>query len=305
MPDKKYLIILFGPTGVGKTDTSIEIANHFKAEIFSCDSRQIYKELNIGVAKPDPEQLKSVKHHFINHVSVHDHYSIYQYEADSIKSLDKYFENHNCALMVGGSGLYIDAVINGVDEMPDPDPEIRKNLNDFFSKNGLEALRFELKKHDPVYYEQVDLKNPQRIIRALEMFYLTGKPFSEFRKNNNAKRSFEIIKIGIDLDREKLYQRINIRVDKMISEGLVQEAIDLYHLKNLTALKTIGYRELFDYINKKCSLDDAIELIKKNTRNYAKRQLTWFRRYSDTNWFIPTQNEELIKTIEQKVNNNK
>jgi tRNA dimethylallyltransferase len=305
MPNQKSLIILFGPTGVGKTDISIEIAQQFKSEIFSCDSRQIYKELNIGVAKPDAEQLKSVRHHFVDYVSVHDHYSIYQYEADSIKNLDKYFENNDIALMVGGSGLYIDAVINGVDEMPDPDPEIRKNLNEFFNKNGLEALRFELKKHDPVYYEQVDLKNPQRIIRALEMFYLTGKPFSEFRKNNNVERSFEIIKIGIDLDREKLYQRINLRVDKMISDGLVHEAYDLYHIKNLTALKTIGYRELFDYIDKKCSLNDAIELIKKNTRNYAKRQLTWFRRYSDTNWFFPNQKEELIKMIEQKVNNNK
>lgn len=305
MLNQKYLIILFGPTGVGKTDLSIEIAQKFKAEIFSCDSRQIYKELNIGVAKPDANQLKSVKHHFIDYVSVHNHYSIYQYEADSIKALDKYFENNDIALMVGGSGLYIDAVINGVDEMPDPDPEIRKNLNELFNQNGLEALRFELKKHDPVYYEQVDLKNPQRMIRALEMFYLTGKPFSEFRKNSSIQRSFEILKIGIDLDREKLYQRINLRVDKMISDGLVQEAYDLYHIKNLTALKTIGYRELFDYIEKKCSLDEAIELIKKNTRNYAKRQLTWFRRYSDTNWFLPNQNEELIKMIEQKVNNNK
>lgn len=305
MSNQKYLIILFGPTGVGKTDLSIEIAQKFKAEIFSCDSRQIYKELNIGVAKPGANQLKSVKHHFIDYVSVHNHYSIYQYEADSIKALDKYFENNDIALMVGGSGLYIDAVINGVDEMPDPDPVIRKTLNELFNQNGLEALRFELKKHDPIYYDQVDLKNPQRIIRALEMFYLTGKPFSEFRKNSNVDRSFGIIKIGIDLDREKLYQRINQRVDKMISDGLVQEAYDLYHIKNLTALKTIGYRELFEYIEKKCSLDEAIELIKKNTRNYAKRQLTWFRRYSDTNWFLPDQNEELIKMIEQKVNNNK
>jgi tRNA dimethylallyltransferase len=305
MPNQKYLIILFGPTGVGKTDLSIEIAQKFKAEIFSCDSRQIYKELNIGVAKPDANQLKSVKHHFIDYVSVHNHYSIYQYEADSIKALDKYFENNDIALMVGGSGLYIDAVINGVDEMPDPDPEIRKNLNELFNENGLEALRFELKKHDPVYYEQVDLKNPQRIIRALEMFYLTGKPFSEFRKNHYVKRSFDIIKIGIDLDREKLYYRINLRVDNMISDGLVQEAYDLYHIKNLTALKTIGYRELFDYIEKKCSLEDAIELIKKNTRNYAKRQLTWFRRYSDTNWFSPGQKTEIINFLNEKVNNNK
>lgn len=305
MLNQKNLIILFGPTGVGKTDISIEIAQQFNSEIFSCDSRQIYKELNIGVAKPDPEQLNLVRHNFIDFVSVHEHYSIYQYEADSIKELNKYFQTKNTALMVGGSGLYIDAVINGVDEMPDPDPEIRKNLNDLYKENGLEALRFELKKHDPIYYEQVDLKNPQRIIRALEMYYLTGKPFSDFRTKNNPKRNFNIIKIGIDLDREKLYQRINNRVDKMISDGLVQEVYDLYHIKNLTALKTIGYRELFDYIDKKCSLDEAIELIKKNTRNYAKRQLTWFRRYSDTQWFRPEQKIELLNFLIDKVNNNK
>lgn len=305
MPGKKALILIFGPTGVGKTDVSIKIAEHFNSEIFSSDSRQMYRELNIGVAKPDISQLNTIKHHFINSVSVHEHYSIYQYEADAIKSLTKYFLSNQIAIMTGGSGLYVDAVCNGIDEMPDHDSEIRKYVNDFYLKNGLEALRFELKKHDPDYYDEVDLRNHIRIIRALEMFHQTGIPFSEFRKKKSIIRDFEIIKIGIDLDREKLYEQINLRVDKMMAEGLLKEAYDLHQIKNLTALKTIGYRELFEYIDKKCSLNEAVELIKKNTRNYAKRQLTWFRRYQDTNWFKPHEVENIIAYIEEKIINNK
>lgn len=305
MPKKKTLVIIFGPTGVGKTDISIDIAEYFNSEIFSSDSRQMYRELDIGVAKPNISQLNKIKHHFINSVSVYEHYSIYQYEADVIKSLNEYFLSNDIAIMTGGSGLYVDAVCNGVDEMPDHDPEIRQSVNDFYQKHGLEALRFELKKHDPNYYNEVDLRNPIRIIRALEMFHQTGIPFSEFRKKSPVQRDFNIIKIGIDLDRDKLYDQINNRVDKMMTEGLLQEAHDLHQIKNLTALKTIGYRELFDYFDKKCSLNEAVELIKKNTRNYAKRQLTWFRRYQDASWFKPNEIKDIIAWIESQITNNK
>lgn len=301
MANLKTLVIIFGPTGVGKTDLSIETAKHFSSEILSCDSRQIYKELNIGVAKPEPHQLKEVKHHFIGTVSIDDHYSIYQYEAESTVLLEKYFESHDIAIMCGGSGLYIDAVCNGVDEMPDHDEEIRSQVNELYKTKGIEALRFELKKADPVYYSQVDLKNPNRIMRALEMFYQTGKPFSDFRSNQNTERNFKIIKIGINLDRALLYERINQRVDKMMENGLFEEATTFYSKRNLVALKTIGYRELFNVIEKTISLEDAVELIKKNTRNYAKRQLTWFRRYKDTVWFEPDKTNELNEYIKKEI----
>ncbi len=301
MTKQKTLIIIFGPTGVGKTDLSIEIAKHFNSEILSCDSRQMYKELNIGVAKPEPYQLEEVKHHFINSISIDDHYSIYQYEDDSIKLLDNYFKTKDIAIMCGGSGLYIDAVCNGVDEMPDHDQDIRDQVNELYKTQGIESLRFELKRADPEYYAQVDLKNPTRIMRALEIFIQTGKPFSEFRKNKMIERNFKTIKIGINLDRALLYERINLRVDKMMQDGLFEEAKRFYNKKNFVALKTIGYKELFSVIDKTISLDDAIELLKKNTRNYAKRQLTWFRRYDDTVWFEPDKIKELKEYLNSEI----
>ncbi|PLX06101.1 MAG: tRNA (adenosine(37)-N6)-dimethylallyltransferase MiaA [Marinilabiliales bacterium] len=300
---QKTLVILFGPTGVGKTDLSINLAQHFNSDIFSCDSRQFYKELGVGVAKPDNEQLQKVKHHFINSVSIHYHYSISQFETDTISKLHEYFKNRNIAFMVGGSGLYIDAITNGVDIMPDHDEKIRQEVIDFYKENGLEAIRFELKRIDPVYYEQVDLKNPQRILRAIEMFRLTGKPFSEFRKNKKIEREFQTVKVGINLDREILYKRINDRVDKMFQEGLLHEARDLYQFKGLVALKTIGYTELFSYIENEQNLDKTVELVKRNSRHYARRQLTWFRRYKDTEWFSPDNYKQIINFIESKINN--
>ncbi len=305
MSKNKTLVIIFGATGVGKTDISIEIAKYFNSEIFSADSRQIYNELGIGVAKPSIEQLNSIKHHFISTVSIHEHYSIYQYEHDCINALTKYFTKNNIAVMVGGSGLYIDAVLNGVDEMPDHDPEIREYVNELYEKNGIEYLRRELLKHDPEYYKIVDLKNQKRLIRALEIFYQTGKPFSQFRKNQIVERDFNTIKIGIDLDRNILYERINSRVDKMVKNGLVKEAYETYQYRNLPALKTIGYKELFEFIDKKRSLEDSIELIKKNTRNFARRQLTWFRRYEDAKWFELNEQNKIIKYIESNLNFNK
>ncbi|HOZ31176.1 MAG TPA: tRNA (adenosine(37)-N6)-dimethylallyltransferase MiaA [Bacteroidales bacterium] len=300
---KKYLIIICGPTGVGKTDLSIDIAEHFRSEIISCDSRQIYKELNKGVAKPNEKQLTRIKHHFVGTVSIEQHYSIYQYETDVLNLLDNYYKNNNIAVMCGGSGLYIDAVCNGVDEMPDHDEEIRARVINIYINQGISALRFELQKIDPLYYSQVDLRNPNRIMRAIEIYYQTGKAFSEFRKNESKKRDFEIIKIGINLDRDKLYERINKRVDEMILSGLLEEVKSLVDYKNLTSLRTIGYSELFMVLNNEIKLQDAIELIKRNTRHYARRQITWFKRYNDVVWFTPEQKNEIIVYVNDLVNN--
>ncbi len=302
MNKDKHLVIIFGPTGVGKTDLSINLASHFNSEIFSCDSRQFYKELGVGVAKPDDEQLSRVKHHFINSVSIYDHYSISQFETDTISALDEYYKTHDVAFMVGGSGLYIDAICNGVDIMPDHDEKIRQEVIKFYEDEGLEAIRFELKKIDPEYYEKVDLKNPQRILRAIEMYRLTGKPFSEFRTNKKVDRNFNIIKIGINLDREILYSRINLRVDKMIEEGLIQEAKALHIYKGLVALKTIGYTELFKHFENEQNLTESVELIKRNSRHYARRQLTWFRRYKDANWFEPNEETKILEHINSSIN---
>lgn len=301
MPDtKNYLIIIVGPTASGKTDLSIDIAKHFDAEIFSCDSRQFYKELNIGVAKPDDNQLQQVKHNFISNISITEHYSISKFEVQAIEALDKYFIDRNIAVMTGGSGLYVDAVCKGVDEMPDIEPEIRKNVIEKYNNEGIESLRFELKRVDPDYYNEVDLKNPKRIMRALEVFYSTGTAFSKFRTNKTIKRNFEFIKIGINLDRELLYERINNRVDIMIKNGLIDEAKSLYKYKNLVALKTIGYKELFKYFENESDINETIELIKRNTRHYARRQITWFKRDKDIKWFSPHDFEEIIKFIGNK-----
>ncbi len=303
MNKNKHLAIVFGPTGVGKTDVSIQLALYFGAEIFSCDSRQFYKELGIGVAKPDANQLSKVKHHFINNVSIHDHYSISQFETEAISSLDEYFKTKDIAIMVGGSGLYVDAICKGVDIMPDHDEKIRQEVIEFYENNGIEALRFELKRIDPEYYKIVDLKNPQRLLRAIEIYRATGKAFSEFRTNKTANRNFNIIKLGIDLDREILYNRINDRVDNMIKDGLIEEAKHLHKYRGLVALKTIGYTEFFNYFetDNEQNLDKAVQLLKRNTRHYARRQLTWFRRYKDAKWFGPDDLEEIKEYVNLKV----
>ncbi|MDD2387058.1 MAG: tRNA (adenosine(37)-N6)-dimethylallyltransferase MiaA [Bacteroidales bacterium] len=303
MNKNKHLVIVFGPTGVGKTDVSIQLALYFGAEIFSYDSRQFYKELGIGVAKPDANQLSKVKHHFINNVSIHDHYSISQFETEAISALDEYFKTNDIAIMVGGSGLYVDAICKGVDIMPDHDEKIRQEVIEFYENNGIEALRFELKKIDPEYYKIVDLKNPQRLLRAIEIYRATGKPFSQFRTNKTANRNFNIIKLGIDLDREILYNRINDRVDNMIKNGLIKEANHLHKYRGLVALKTIGYTEFFNYFEtgNEQNLEKTVQLLKRNTRHYARRQLTWFRRYKDAKWFGPKDLEEIKEYVNLKV----
>ncbi len=299
--ENKLLIIILGPTAAGKTQSAVHIAQHFDAEIFSCDSRQFYKQLNIGVAKPDQEELNRIKHHFIGNVDIEEHYSISKFETDAINALKKYFGKKKIAVMTGGSGLYIDAVLNGVDEMPDYDPQVRENLNRQLKTEGIESLRFELKRIDPDYYNKVDLKNPQRILRALEVYHTTGKAFSEFRTSPEAKREFQNLKIGINLDREILYGKINERVDIMIKSGLIEEARELHRYKKLVALKTIGYSELFMYFENKISLDESIELIKRNSRRYARRQMTWFRRDKEIEWFMPNEINNIINYINNKI----
>jgi len=294
---EKYLIIILGPTGIGKTGLSINIAKRLNTEIISCDSRQFFKELSIGTAVPSKEQLTLVKHHFIHNMSIHDYYNASKFESEVIDLLIKLFRKKDYVIMVGGSGMYIDAVCHGIDDLPEIDPELRRSLHEKLEKEGLESLRFDLKKVDPDYYKTVDLKNSQRILRALEVFNMTGKPYSSFRKKIKKKRDFSIFKVGLNMDRKKLYEKINKRVDNMIAEGLVEEARSVLKYRDLTPLKTVGYRELFGYFDKKTTLEEATEKIKSNTRKYARRQLTWFGRDKDIKWFNPDEKDKILNYI--------
>ncbi|HBX49785.1 MAG: tRNA (adenosine(37)-N6)-dimethylallyltransferase MiaA [Bacteroidetes bacterium RIFOXYA12_FULL_35_11] len=290
---KKYLIILLGPTGVGKTDLSISLAQKYSTEIISSDSRQFYKELCIGTAVPEKKQLQAVKHHFIQFISVTDYYNASMFEFDAVAELEKLYKKHDVVFMVGGSGMYIDAVCKGIDDIPDIDMELREDLSKRIKNEGLESLRAELKKVDPDFYATADLKNTQRILRAMEVYIQTGKSFSSFRTQQQKKRPFEIIKIGLNRDRKELYERINSRVDKMIVDGLESEAKNVEKHRNNYALKTVGYREFFDYFDGKTTKDAAIKMIKQNTRRYARRQLTWFRRDTQIQWFHPEDTEAI------------
>jgi tRNA dimethylallyltransferase len=274
----KNLIVIIGPTAIGKTSLSIDIAREFACDILSCDSRQFYKELSIGTAVPDEDELAAAKHHFIHSRSIFDDYSVGDYEDDAIAKLDDIFHENEKAILIGGSGLYVDAVTKGLDYFPEIPSEVRAALNTELEQNGLEYLQDKLKKLDPIYAEEVDISNPQRIIRALEVTEFTKTPFSTYRKNNSKERNFHSIKIGLNTDREILYERINRRVDIMIEQGLIEEAKSVYEHKTLNSLQTVGYRELFRYFDGEWPLDFAIEEIKKNTRRFAKRQLTWFRK---------------------------
>lgn len=296
----KTLIVLTGPTGIGKTTVGINIAQHFNTEIVSSDSRQLFKELQIGTAVPNNKQLSAVKHHFIHSHSITENYNASRYETEAIQLLEKLFQQKNIIVLVGGSMLYIDAICKGIDIMPDVDPEIRDSLKSQLKKEGLENLRFKLKKQDPDYYKIVDLKNPARIIHALEICLMTGKPYSSFRTNPNKKRPFSIIKIGLNCDREILHNRINKRVDLMIREGLEEEAKSVYPQKHLNSLNTVGYRELFAYFDGEISKEKAVELIKRNSRRYARKQLTWFRKDKEMRWFEPNQTAKIIEYIESE-----
>ena len=297
----KTLIVITGPTGVGKTSTSIKIARHFNADIVSADSRQIFKEMRIGTAVPDEKELSAVKHHFIQTHSIHKNYNASRFEMEALDLLQNLFNKNDVVLMVGGSMLYIDAVCNGIDVMPDADLEVRSQLKNQLAKEGIESLRMQLKKLDPEYYFQVDLKNPNRIVHALEICLTTGKPYSSFRSNKKKKRPFSILKIGLNCQREKLHERINRRVNKMLEHGLEKEAKKLYSHKELTALNTVGYREFFSYFNGDILREKAIELIKRNSRRYARKQLTWFRKDTEMNWFQPNETSNIIQFIENTI----
>ncbi len=300
---KNTLIVIIGPTAIGKTDLSIYLAQKLAAEIISADSRQFYKELKIGTAVPDNAQLKAVKHHFIGNKSIHDYYNASSFEFEVINLLKKLFLKTNQVIMVGGSGMYVDAVCKGIDDLPEIDMEIRNSLIKKFETEGIESLRFELKRLDPDYYAIADLKNPKRLLKALEITLQTGKPYSTFRTKTIKNRDFNILKIGLNMDREKLYERIELRVDKMIENGLIDEAKQFIKYKNLNSLNTVGYKELFPYIEGEYSLERAIELIKRNTRRYAKRQLSWFKRDKEINWFMPDEKEKILNFILKNLKN--
>ncbi|MEN8137317.1 MAG: tRNA (adenosine(37)-N6)-dimethylallyltransferase MiaA [Bacteroidota bacterium] len=293
------LITIIGPTAIGKTSLSIDIANHFGCDILSCDSRQFYKELLIGTAPPSPEEQALAPHHFIHDRSIFDDYSVGDYENDAIELLDKIYIEKDKAVLIGGSGLYVDAVLKGFDNFPDLPEEIRPQLQKDLDEKGLAFLQEKLKELDPEYYGIVDIQNHQRVIRALEVCIGTGKTFTEFRVRENKKRNFEPIKIGLNIDREKLYERINLRVDLMMEAGLLEEAEKMYRHKHLNSLQTVGYRELFKYFDGNHDLDFAVSEIKKNTRRFAKRQLTWFRKDKEIKWFEPNQKDEIIEYIEK------
>jgi len=285
------LLVIAGPTAVGKTSVAIDVARRFGTEIVSADSRQFYRELKIGTAAPDTTQLALVPHHFIGNLSLSDSYNVSQYETEVLELLNRLFQKHKLVVLTGGSGLYIRAVCDGIDMLPDAEPEIRLHLQTILKTEGLPTLRLLLQKLDPVYSQIVDVANPARIIRALEVCMSTGLPYSSFRKKNPAKRNFRIIKIGLDLPRAELHQRINARVDQMMAAGLEQEAREFYPYRHLNALNTVGYKELFDYFDGNCSQDEAVEKIKTNTRRYARRQITWFKKENDLNWCAPDVEE--------------
>jgi tRNA dimethylallyltransferase len=283
-PSTKTLIVIAGPTAVGKTAAAIQLANYYNTVIVSADSRQFYREMSIGTAKPTEEDLAAAKHYFINSHSITETFSAGDYEKECLELLDDLFKAHDKIILVGGSGLFIKAVCEGFDEFPDTKQSVRDKLNKEFDEKGITFLQEKLKIADPQYYQQVDLNNPQRIIRALQVFESTGKPFSSYRKSKTNKRPFKIIKLGLNLARDVLYQRINHRVDIMVQQGLVDEVRSLLPYRHLNALNTVGYSELFDYFDEKTDRHSAIELIKQNTRHFAKRQITWFKKDTEFKW---------------------
>lgn len=294
------LVVLIGPTAVGKTDLSIEIAKKIGCPIISADSRQVYRELRIGTAVPSSEQLAAVPHHFIQNKSILGRFTAGMFEMEVLELLRELFIHHPVVLMVGGSGLYIDAVCKGIDQIPATNEKVREQLLLQLQNEGLQSLTEQLKTLDPDFYDQVDLKNPNRVMRALEVCLVAEKPYSQLRKNFNNQRFFKTVMVGIARDREDLYTRINSRVDAMMVEGLLEEAKALYPYRNHNALNTVGYREIFQYLDGQCSLDEAVELIKRNTRRYAKRQLTWFSKYS-IRWFSPENSKEIITFLEEEI----
>jgi tRNA dimethylallyltransferase len=304
----KYLITIVGPTAIGKTALSITLAQHFNCEIISCDSRQFFKEMTIGTAVPNQEELSSATHHFIQNKSIFENYTVGDYEKEALQKLDELYKTNDFAILIGGSGLYVNAILKGFDEFPEIDPAIRSEVNLNYEKLGIEYLQQQLKKLDPDYFQKITfenpqtLQNPQRMMRFVEVCIGAGKPYSSFLNQKKNNRTFIPILIGLDADREVIYNRINQRVDIMMNEGLLEEVKTLYPNKALNALQTVGYRELFSYFDGEFSLPFAIEEIKKNTRRFSKRQLTWFKRNENTKWFdYATDRKEIIKYIEENL----
>ncbi len=299
----KTVILIAGPTAVGKTAVSIQLAKHFHTEIISADSRQCFKEISIGVAKPSAEELKEVKHYFINSHSVHETVTAASYEKYALEKVAELFQQHDLVVMVGGTGLYIKAFCEGMDEIPSVGETLRNELQQNYQQHGIEWLQQKLQQYDLLFAAKGEMQNPQRMLRALEVVRSTGESILAFRKGEKQQRKFNIINIGLDLPREELYNRINHRVDVMMEEGLLKEAKEVYPLRHLNALQTVGYRELFDHFDGNCSLEKAIDKIKQNSRHYAKRQLTWFRRDEAMKWFHPSQLQEIIEHVSQQIKN--
>ena len=299
MSSAKTLIVITGPTAVGKTALCLDIAQHFGIPIINADSRQIYKELKIGTASPTSEQLQLVPHYFVGSLSLTDYYSASLFEQQVLEILSRQFREHDFALMAGGSMMYIDAVCDGIDDIPTVDDVTRETLKRRLAEEGLEALVEQLKELDPEYYEIVDRQNPRRVVHGLEICLMTGKTYTSFRKREKKERPFRIVKIGLNRPREELYDRINQRVDQMMQQGLLEEAKALYPMRQMNALNTVGYKELFDYLDGRWPLEEAVERIKGNTRRYARKQLTWYKKDPQIRWFHPDEKEQIISYISQ------
>ena len=299
MSSAKTLIVITGPTAVGKTALCLDIAQHFGIPIINADSRQIYKELKIGTASPTPEQLAKVKHYFVGSLSLNDYYSASLFEQQTMEILEREFAKSDFALMAGGSMMYIDAVCDGIDDIPTVDDQTRETLKARLANEGLETLVEELKQLDPEYYEIVDKQNPRRVVHGLEICLMTGKTYTSFRKREKKQRPFSILKIGLNREREELYNRINQRVDQMMAEGLLDEAKSLYPMRHMNALNTVGYKEMFAYLDGTWTLEEAVERIKGNTRRYARKQLTWYKKDEQIRWFHPNEKEKIISYISQ------
>lgn len=296
------LVVITGPTAVGKTKLCVEIAQHFKCDIISADSRQFFKELSIGTAKPTPEEMQNVTHHFVDSHYIKEPYNVNDFEQDVLRLLPQLFKQNSIVILTGGSGLYIDAICDGFDnDLPQGDKAIRIELEKLYNKYGIEILQEKLKQLDPTFYQEIDLSNLKRLYRAIEVCLLSGKPYSELRQGIKQKRPFNIIKIALNRNKEELYNRINLRVDLMMKNGLLEEVKEVEEYRNENALKTVGYRELFDFLDKKLSLEEAIEKIKINTRRYAKKQNAWFNRNNDYKWFHPSEKDNIKTYIESQL----
>ena len=295
---KKALVVLTGPTAVGKTTTAIALARRLDTEIISADSRQFYREMTIGTAKPVPEEMENVPHHFIDFLAIEEPFNAYDFEVAALKKIRDLFKERDHVIMTGGSGLYIDAVCHGIDFMPDIPGEVRARIKAEMKDQGLDHALERLRSVDPEYYADIDRKNPVRVQRGLEIYEVSGKPYSSFRKGRSARREFNIVKIGLERDREELYERIDLRMDEMIEQGLFAEAGQLFERRYLNALNTVGYKEIFGYLEGNYDREEAIRLLKRNSRRYAKRQMTWFKRDPDFKWFHPDQVEEIIRFVE-------